>query len=178
MKHEEYPELGIGVVLNETEEKMEVEFGDRVIKFPKNSLTVIPKNDIVYRGEEVFSLDRVDEQQKDFLFSEEVSGSWASVHDFVVKLTSHFSEYRMADGSPLNQGGFDPKLCVTWKNPGEFIRSGEMIYRKAPKGKRTRWEYKARKYATAADISQHVKDATTYGRFIYSEFNKEQNAFN
>ena len=129
VEHPKYPELGQGEVVSENEGKATVEFKIRTIVFPLSDLTVVPptrKQIFVRRGEEKILLDEVKKEQIEFVMAE--SQDWTTVQELVNKTTKHFSQYTMEDGSPLNQGGFDPMFCVSRQNPGILIRTGKIIF--------------------------------------------------
>jgi hypothetical protein len=167
--HPKYPELGVGEVINETNGKATVEFEDKTIVFPLVDLEVIPSRDVVYayRDGEKIALGEVKKEQIDFVVAQ--SQDWVSVDDLVKKVTKHFSEYTMEDGSPLNQGGFDPMFCVSRKNPGILIRTGKLIFSKAPKNSGCQWLFKSRAAASQQEILAAVDCALAKDKFVFAE---------
>ena len=171
VKHSKYPELGIMVVDDEYPDgrvSVERENG-AILVFPFEELTEVSSQSqtFVYRGEEKIPLSEVKDDQIECVL--EGAKDWTTVYAQVLRVTKQFSEYRMADGSPLNQGGFDPMFCTTAKNPGYFIREGLLIFRKAAPGSGCTWEYKTRAAASEQEIQDCVDLATEKNKFIFEE---------
>ncbi len=175
VEHPSYPELGQGQVISEKDGKASVEFENngnfKTIVFPMSDLSVIASPRVqafVYRdGEKYRPLEEVKKEQSEFVLSECVG--WTTVQELVRKVTKHFSEYTMEDGSPLNQGGFDPMFCVTKKNPGCFIKTGLLIFRKARPQSGCQWEFKARTSASQQEIMACVTSALERNKFVFVE---------
>ena len=144
-----------------TEEEVEKWKQSKVVPSTKPQRKVV----FVIRGDERIPLSEVKTAQVDFVVS--TAREWTTVDAFVNKITQQFSEYRMEDGAPLNQGGFDPMFCVTSKNPGALIKSGLLIFRPAPKGSGAQWEFKSRTAATQEEISEARNYAFKRNKFLY-----------
>jgi hypothetical protein len=122
---------------------------------------------VVKNNGDRISLGEVKKEQIDFVLS--VATEWTTVDTFVKKVTQQFSEYRMEDGAPLNQGGFDPMFVVSHRNPGVLVRTGLLIFRPAPQGSGSQWEFKSRTAATQQEISEAGNYAAGRGKFVYQE---------
>jgi hypothetical protein len=120
----------------------------------------------VYRAGEKILRTEFDEEKIQYVLDE--AKDWITIQELVVLVTNRFSQYTMEDGSPLNQGGFDPMFCVTQANPGYFIRNGLLIFRPAPPRSGCQWVFKNRKYATRSEIVAAAEIARAKNKFVLS----------
>jgi hypothetical protein len=95
----------------------------------------------------------------------ELLKEWTTVDEIVTTLTKEFSEFTTTGDKPyFNQGGLDPKFCVTIRNPGFYVKSGAVIFRKRA-GSDT--EFKLRSYCSLTEVQQSEQEAMQRGKFIF-----------
>lgn len=171
VEYPKYPELGIGRVVEENGvDKVTVLFdkGHQSV-LPISDLVIVPsrKQIFIYRGDEKFTLGEVKQDQIDFVLEKAVV--WITVEDLVTEVTKRFSEYRTEDGKHLNQGGFDPMFVITQRNPGFLIKTGKLIFKKAPPKSGSHHVFKSRVASSQSEIEQCEQYARNRGKFVYGD---------
>jgi hypothetical protein len=112
------------------------------------------------------SVMSINERRKEWLF-EQMNGHWRTV-DWLSKYSvEEFPDFIVHDTPIVNQGWFDPKFCVTRRHPGQYIKSGELIFRRSQTGGKSRYEYTLRSSATEEEILECESFAAECGLFIF-----------
>jgi hypothetical protein len=176
VRHERYPDLGIGVVKSEQEGKSTVQFADKLIVFPTEQLIEEPLYQPIYvyrNGERYEELSAVRQEMIDWIVSE--CRDWKSVSELVKKATTRFADYVVNETPFLNQGGFDPMFVVSRQHPGALIKSGLLIFKKAPPKSGHQWIFKARAAASREEILSAIDFALIKNKFVFVETKNADN---